>query len=379
MLSIPPALQFVLAVIIVVLLLIIAYAQYNKEKLAALRDAGKLKKKVVIFTGIKDFKSNKDEEYETLDKNVGTYRDLANSVNQDSGNEYTYNFWMYYDQDNLTSDADPNAVFGNYTTPTANVKPDEGLNSTYLSNGQRHRAPLILFMRGDPRLYYYYSACQTRVLKQDVLVKNPLVKLEKGGDVLTVEFNTVSSPEARKPCGSTGNWDVANSHKIGVTGMINDNLNNKWFMVTIVIQETNPTLGLSSRNQTQCTIYVNGKKKSTQRVSGAPVGQQSGNFYFNKHLKVGQTAYSIAIDNTAHGTSLTDRSGKLMMSDLTYFNYAADEAEVMSMYNAGFNRESAPAYSRIVKDSDVFGADSNEDLSKPVDDVYPEIGSFKLA
>lgn len=379
--AIPTVLQVLLASIIVILLLVIAYAQYNKEKLAALRDVGRLKKKVPIFSGVKDFSTNKDEEYETADSRRPTYRELPPSTNQDAGAEYSYNFWLYFDQDRLTSDTRQSNTLGNYKFTGTGIEPDRGLKPSFVgdcSTIECAQTPVVLFMRGDPKLYYFKSACaptNAPRIKYDVMVKNPLVKLELGGDVLTVEFNTVDSPEARKACGSTGTWEAANSHKVGVKGLVNDNMNKKWFMVTIVIQQSDPTMSLSKSNHTICSIYINGKRKSTQQVSGlidsSPVRQQTGNVYFNNILRdkfkdTNTTAYS-------HDITL---NGALLMSDLSYFNYGLEDADVLGLFNAGFNRNPAPPYATIT-DLTGWGVSDqdNTDISRQTDDLYMEINN----
>lgn len=369
--AVPALLQVIAAVVIVVLLLIVAYIQYDKEKIQALRESGQLKKEIVIFQGIKDFKTSKDEVYDTVDKSSGAYRNMSNSVNQGSGIEYSYNFWLYLDQTNLAAiTGSPDDSAG--TTMTF----DGGMNVVNAS--ELSKSPIVLFMRGDPNLYYYKSSCGKN--KLDILVKNPIVKLEHGADVLSVEFNTVGTPDAVKNCDNSiaDSWEAANAFKVGIKG-INDNpyLDKKWFMVTIVIQETVPTLSLASRYQTQCSIYINGVLKTSQRVQGripdiptstpvnAPVRQPTGNFYVNRRIKKGVTNSITYYSNEVTAESV------LMMANLSYFNYALDEASINNLFTAQFSRKPAPAGATSLAVQ--FDGDSGADVSTQFDDSMPEI------
>ena len=397
---IPAVLQVIAAIIIVVLLFVITMVQYQREKLAAMREVGKTKREVVIFDGIKDYASDKGEVYNTMDKNNLAYKELPNSVNQDSGSEYTYNFWMYLDQDALTgrqNGGSDTSVLGVYTTDSRNETVDAGLSDTNIADGSRHLAPLVLFMRGDPNVYTYKSSCNKNILiKNDVMVKNPIVKLEHGGDVLAVEFTTVDVPDAHQSCpDSSGTWENANAHKVGVKGIIGkDELNKKWFMVTVVLQETDPTRMLSSRNKTTCKIFINGVRKATQTVSGglltSPVRQPTGNLYFNYPLvkTISGTSKPFSIDLSSSAANMgtivddsgsTSKNNRLMMANLTYYNYAADEAEITSMFNRGFSKKAADPYNKQTIDvtygtSGASGAMGGSDVSKPFKSSMMSIG-----
>jgi hypothetical protein len=367
--AVPALLQVIAAVVIVVLLLIVAYIQYDKEKIQALRESGQLKKEIVIFQGIKDFKTSKDEVYDTVDKSSGAYRNMSNSVNQESGIEYSYNFWLYLDQTNLV------AITGSPDDPDGTMTFDGGMSpvTTELS-----KSPIILFMRGDPNLYSYKSSCNKN--KLDILVKNPIVKLEHGADVLSVEFNTVGTPDAVKNCDTSiaDSWEAANGFKVGIKGIHeNPYLDKKWFMVTIVIQETVPTLSLAARYQTQCSIYINGALKTSQRVQGripdiltstpvnAPVRQPTGNFYVNRRIKKG------TINSPTYYSHDVTAESVLMMANLSYFNYALDGPTINGLFTAQFSRKPAPAGASSLMVQ--FDGDSGADVSTQFDDSMPEI------
>lgn len=375
-----PVFQVILAIVFVMVLLMLAFGQFNKEKLSALRDAGKLRKKVAIFEGVVDLNSRKDEKYNTVDKNSRSFRDLSSSVNQSSGVEYSYNFWMYFDQAALTDSnigSGSTSALGNYKTADSSLlTPDQGLKTDFTLPGNRHKAPVVLFMRGDPRTRYYKRVCNPSTspdTKLDVMVKNPMVTLEHGGDVLSISFNTVDAPDAHKGCGTeTGSWDAANSQKIGIKGIMSkDDLNKKWFMVTIVIQETDLSLALSSRNHTKCIIYINGQKKSSQTVSGlvvgapSPVRQATGPLVVNPTLK--------DPDNSRVSLDL-GVAGALKIADLTYGNYAFSEGEVKMMYTSQFSRQTALTPD-VEEEYDYSSPDASKDISPQFKYTLPEISS----
>lgn len=377
--AVPAVIQVIAALLIVALLLFLGYWQYDKEKLEAVRSAGSLRKEVVIFQGVKDFKSSVNEVYDTTDASTGSFRDLEPSSNQLSGIEYSYNFWMYIDRTKSTNVlGDPSDPVGSSLAFDNGFLTARGGNYTVYSSQQKHLYPIILFLRGDPSVYKYKNACDG-VEKWDLLVKNPVVKLEHGGDAITVEFNTVDTPDAHKPCDTAdGTWEAANAHKVGLKGFSNSNLDNKWFMVTIVIQETVPTLSLSSRYQTQCSIYVNGKLKTSQRVQGrdsrtgisapinAPVRQPTGHFYVNRIIKNGTDTLSIDVSSVQ-----ASDAGFLKMADLTYYNYSLDEESIKNLYDKKFN--SKPALSASAAIGSEYAGDETDNISPPFDDALYEI------
>lgn len=358
-------LQILAAVLIVVLLLFIALWQYDKERLSALRATGKLRKQVSVFDGIKDFGSSRNEMFDTNDKSSSSYRQLVPSVNQASGIEYSYNFWLYMDQTKLANS------LGNIDSLDHQVQADGGLLPVDVDAKQL--SPVVLFLRGDPSVYTFKRACASHdgKTKTDILVKNPLVKLEHGGDVLNVEFNTIDSPDANKNCESiNGTWEQANAHKIGVKGITttqSSNLDKKWFMVTIVIQETIPALSIGQRFQTQCSIYINCKLKTQQRVQGrtfesSPVRQPSGNLFLNKVI-----ASSAASTKTEYSLSIQEDK-ELLMADLKYFNYALDESDICALYKKQFVRQAAPSIP-------VLNDDTAHTISPSFDEPMYEIDS----
>ena len=390
--SLSKSLQVVAALVIVVTLMLLAFAQYNNDKVAALRNAGKTRHDIIIFDGIKDFSINKNEVYNTYDAASATYKNLAGSVNQSSGVEYSYNFWMYIDYKALSGQQ--SSVLGQKDA-THDVHTDAGLAVGNRAAGKRHLAPLVLFQRGDPHVYTYKSVCSNG-LKKDLIVKNPIVKLENGGDVLSVEFNTLDYPDAHKQCPSANivsTWSVANQQKVGIQDLSTTNaLNAKWFMVTIVVQQTNPSAVLSGRNTSACTIYINGIVKSGPTpiqglTNNSPVKDATGNLYFNQSLTDsigGANTYSLGFDDAGvsmntdiNGSPLT-RDGKLLMANLTYFNYVLGKADITALYSKGFTNKPAPSITSSTQYT-YAGSSSSGATSLPFTDSLSDIGQCSLS
>lgn len=329
------AIQVLLAISIVIILFVIAFAWYNSETMRATLDASKTKFDVPIYSGIMDLESFKDVRYNTKDKTSANYNSMPMSFNQQAGGEFTYNFWMFTNLD------------GEYDMPNESVPA--------VTDGGLTNDDLILFVKGSKKPYTYNRLCakSTSVASQkqktDILVKCPLVKLQRGGDVLTVEFNTLSSPEAiheqsRDVCNEEStDWKYMNSHKLAVTGLRTgpnaSNYSGKWYMVTVIIQDTNPSDPIPIRNKCRCRIFVNGTMELDRYVDGSIKGyaEQSvlrnneGDFYFAPIVTVGSTT-----------TKQVKTPRKVMMADLTYHNYAMEAATITAKFKEGFKKEFAP-------------------------------------
>ncbi len=278
-----------------------------------------------IFTGVMDFKGV-NLEFDTLDIASPHYRNLTPSVNQSGGAEFSYNCWMY-----IAGDA-----MGQRASNASTKLVDTGLNP------DSSKDSMILFMRGDSRVFQYKNICGS--IKKDVMIKCPAVKLMNGGDVLAVEFNTMQGPDAvreqaRNTCTEIStDWNVMNSHRIGVKGMsLRDNLKGKWFMVTVVIQDTTPTDPIPIRNKVRTRIYINGILELDRYADGklglpsSLLRQNTGNFFV--HPKNADT-----VDGTDRNMDPA-KARQVMIADLTYYNYAMTSDEIQSKLSAGFTKQ----------------------------------------
>jgi len=352
--------QVFCAIIIVIILFIFAMIVYNKEMVKAIRETGIIKKRAPIFMGVIDFSANSDITYDTLNPNAPNYVNMGNSINQVSGAEYSYNFWLYVDN----TAKPPNNIFSPSTdaTNTAQVFADAGLKtSTDVKS-----LPFVLFMRGSNRVVTYNNQCSgsstpnTPTTKTDILVKSPLVKLEDGGDILTVEFNTLNFPDgvlsgSRNTCQDIDtDWKFINQYKIGLKN-ISTEFPAQWFMVTVTLQDTLPSDPYPIRDKIRTRIYTNGVLKLDKYIVGklgdptnstsSPLRISQGNVYVNPTLSQqinasGKPATQYLSLSKIVNPSITQN--QIMMSDLTYYNYALAPGDITGLFGAQFNKNYAP-------------------------------------
>ena len=330
------SLQIVTAIVLVLLLCAFGFLIYNMELVNNAIEAGKVKKQVPVFSGIRDLRTG--SSYNTTTKADPTFKDISPSINQPSGAEMTYNFWLYKDGTIF-----PEPVIGNGMQYTdAGLSPDD----------------FILFVHGDKKATDYSNVCG--VTKNDIKIKCPLVKLERGGDVLTVEFNTVAAKDAvkeqaRNTCREfSTDWLFMNSHKIAIRGLRNPENSKKWNMISIIIQDTSPNDPLPIRNKIRCRIYVNSVLQLDRYVDSG-IGLASGqsllrrnNSYFHIAPQVTITPYvydSPGNSSSKRATTTTTRvintDNALMMADLTYFNHALSSDDIKAIYAKGFTKDMA--------------------------------------
>lgn len=334
--------QVLMALALVIILFVIGFAIYNMETVRAIQESGKTRKAVPIFSGVKDLVLSKEEVYDTRDPAIPGYVPIEVAVNQSAGAEFTYNFWMYLDSASLFTNDLPVDTGAAQTT-------DAGIRNS----------DIVLFMRGDKTLRTFKRICaKDTTTKTDVLVKCPLVKLERNADILVVELNTTENPEAivenaRDTCSDTStNWNRKNSHKIGLRGLRSrTNLQKKWFMVSVVIQDTFPEDPLPVRNKIRCRIYINGRVELDTYLDAAPLDDSA--TVRNARTSVvlqNQGAvyvYPELLNSSAFHTTNTSDKNKLMLADLTYYNYALTSEELKSMFGAGFNKNAAPTLASL--------------------------------
>lgn len=339
--------QIIIAIIVVAILFVVGFSIFNMEMIKSIQQAGKLKRVVPIFTGVKDFAYlNTGETYNTTDPSNPTYIDLTPSYNQRGGIEYSYNFWLYMDRTAMGA--------AGSAPQTMQQKPDSGLKST----------DNILFVRGSNRATTYKSICG--VDKKDILVKSPLIKFERENmDVLTVEFNTVVAPDpvkqgTRNRCNDTASveWESMNSHKISLADFSKiNNVESKWFMVTVILQDTTPADSLPIRNSARCQIYINGVLKLDQYVKGrladsvidAPsvMRTNSGNLYIYPKVDIPGETPAKSTNGMLAGSG--GKNQAFLMADLTYYNYVLEKGDISNLFNNGFSRKTALSVNSIAE------------------------------
>jgi|UniRef100_A0A6C0JRY8 hypothetical protein len=316
--------QIILALFIIIILYIIAYYTFNYESMSIVKVMGGSKaKKIELFKGIYDYSLEKELIYNTYSNNTtqGAFRELIPSINQYGGAEYSYSFWLKVDPQKLK---------------TVNHN-DENI---------------ILFFRGSKHYIKYNTPNQKNCLMEHnnkyILVKNPLIRMKKDGTSIIVEYNSVSNPDTFREDGiekidCNGDWNSKNKGLLGIYNMTDNEYKNKWFMFTVVLQEITPEDDILHRFKTRCKIYLNGVNM-LNRIVEAPFNGQDNTSYGSAAMKHNRGQLyinpgNILGDNRAIFSNTANGEGGLQIADLSYFNYALDQDEIIKIFKKGFNKE----------------------------------------
>ena len=314
--------QIIIAIILIVLMGVLAYGIYNKNAREILLDImtpTTIRKKTKILDGVYEYKIGHNVTFNTRDKSKGTYVDLSPSINQKGGSVYTYNFWLYFPESVST--------FGDTQT-------------------------LVLFNKGSDQLVKYSSTyrCDTNEEKGWFLVKNPLVRLDTNAnnkiDAIIVEFNSIERPDVfhagantgDKNC--TGNMVIKDNNLIGIKELASRNdLRKQWNMITIIVSETSPDDDVFvSSNQAVVKLYLNGYAYLDK--DGELAEKSTAMKVNNSDLHIG-TKHSTEGDNSVLPTGTAVASTEVGISDLTYFNYALEDKEIVSLFKEGCKKSTA--------------------------------------
>ena len=313
--------QIIIAIILIVLMGVLAYGIYNKNAREILLDIMTpitIKKKTKILDGVYEYTAGTKVTFNTRDKSKGTYIDLSPSINQKGGSVYTYNFWLYFPES-------VNTVDDNKT--------------------------LVLFNKGSDQLVKYSSTyrCNTNDsnTKGWFLVKNPLVRLDTNAsdkiDAIIVEFNSIENPDVFHAGANTGDKNCTGSminkdnNLIGIKELASRNdLEKQWNMITIIVSETSPDDDVFvSSNQAVVKLYLNGYAYLDK--DGELAEKSTAMKVNNSDLHIG-TEYTSS-DNNVLPTG-TDSTG-VGISDLTYFNYALEDKEIVCLFKEGCKKSTA--------------------------------------
>lgn len=311
-------LQIIIALIVIALMGVIAYSIYNRDTTGFIEDMTKeviIKKKVKIIDGTMSYDNSKTAVINTSVPYYGNYKEIVPSINQKGGAEYSYSFWLYIPE------------------------------SAESPNIQK-----VLFLKGSKTKTKYiskYNNCHSN--SGWYLVKNPLIKVNINSsnnlDAIIAEFNTIKSPDAVHESPEILNCNSADlndkdKNLFGIYGLSNrTDLQNNWSMVTLVVSETNPSSDIMFRNEAVVKMYLNGyeyfNKTGDAFYSGGTVTtamrNNNGNLYINPDI-------SSSLNNVA-------------IADLTYFNYALSDEEVIRLHKVGFNKQTASLPQKIEFDT----------------------------
>lgn len=315
-----PLIQVIISLIILLLMGYVGYNIYLIELQNMFRGENDIRKEVTILSGTYDF-SNSEAKYNTIDKTQLNFKDIKPSINQDGGAEYSYNCWLFIDQDKIADDVD------------------------------KGNKDIILFLKGEKNLYYNksnYNCANANTTNNPVIItKNPLVRLSGDGQKIAVEYNNIYNTDSYqhgsrytscKSLPSSSEWNKRNKNMLGVYDI---KFNNKWFMVTIVMKEVSDSNNVLSINRASCKMYINGTKlldkkvetKYVNNIYSATFKNNSSPFYVNplisNTLKTNSPYHRVTTGNV------------LKISDVKYYNYAINDDMITSLYNKGFNTDIA--------------------------------------
>ena len=326
--------QVIISLIILLLMGYIGYNIYLIELQNMFKGENDLRKEVIILNGTYDF-SNNESKFNTIDKTEINFKDIRPSTKQDGGAEYSYNFWIYIDQEKMRK-------MTNYEDKD-----------------------IILFLKGEKNLYYNnktnYNCGNIKTTKNPVIItKNPLVRLSGDGSRIVIEYNNIYTSdsyqnnskynESEEACKNVviNDWNNRNKNMLGI---YNIEFNNKWFMVSIVMKEVADSNNVLSYNRASCKMYINGVKLLDRKVEtkyitniySATLKNNSSPFYINPILSEN------VVKPTKNPYNRVTEVNALKMSDIKYFNYAINEEMITSLYNKGFNSEVATIDTRLTK------------------------------
>jgi hypothetical protein len=361
----------------------IAYSIFDREYLSSIRLYNTNKKETKIFTGIFPL-SVGEARIETINKNDPYYLNINPSVNQNGGAEYSYNFWLYF-----------------------NIKPSIGriVDKNNVGSNIDNDAFIVLFYKGVKQLVPYKQnrlSCDsdkgdTEQPYPYILVKNPLVKLNNNGKELVVEYNNLNNPDSFHSsaisliCSEVkSNMYGTNTNKLGVKNINTDMYNKTWNMITIVLQESPSNEEKLFTNRTNCKIYFNSTliaDRSTfnndvlnlNNETGISTAMKNniGNLYINPVDTIKKA--SLNTDLISKIADLTEDDGikkdsPVKMADMSYFNYALNDNEILELYKKGFKKEASDLVSRLMgmdKMKFVQGSKISYNLMANTDSVMP--------
>lgn len=328
--------QVIISLIILLLMGYIGYNIYLIELQNMFQGENDIRKEVIILNGTYDF-SNNESKFNTVDKTEINFKDIRPSTKQDGGAEYSYNFWIYIDQEKLKKN----------------------------NSSNYEKKDIILFLKGEKNFYYNYNTnyncANVNTINNPVIItKNPLVRLSGDGSRIVIEYNNIYTSDSyqnntkyndsESACKNVivGDWNNRNKNMLGI---YNIEFNNKWFMVTIVMKEVADSDNVLSMNRASCKMYINGVKLLDRKVEtryinntySATLKNNSSPFYINPILS------EQYVKSTFNPYNRVTEVNILKMSDIKYFNYAINEEMITSLYNKGFNSEVATIDTKLTK------------------------------
>ena len=373
--------QILLGIFVILIMGFIAYSIFDSEYAKSFRIAYSNKKETKIFTGIYSFNLS-GANIETINKNDPYYLDLNPSVNQNGGAEYSYNFWLYINVDDSTGKI--------VTTDDAN---------TAISTPKF----IVLFYKGLKQMIPYkqnrYSCDSDKGDSVNTepyyLVKNPLIKINNDGKELVVEYNNINTPDTfnssavKLDCSTIGTnlMYQTNVNKLGIKNINVDMYNKTWNMITVVMQESPSNEEKLFTNRTNCKVYFNSTlvaDRSTynndmndltnENAVSTVMKNNIGRLYINPASQNKDNTDIIKeIEKRTQTDGITDDT-PVKMANMSYFNYALNDDDILILYKKGFSKEISDLSVRIMgldKTKFIQGTKFNYNLSTDVDKIMP--------
>ena len=339
--------QIIISLIVLLLMGYVAYNIYVMELQKMFSGENNIRKEIDIIEGIYDFGNSNEWKYNTNNKSHNNYADIRPSINQQGGAEYSYNFWIYIDNDKLKKLMDTD------------------------NNGR----DVALIFKGE-KLYYYNTDynynCSSyyghETILPTILTKNPLIRLNTDGvnSAIAIDYNNILSPDSYqndsiyKTCKDLEYKSLFKDKNKNLLGIWDINIDKKWFMVSIVMKEVADTNNILSNNRSLCKIYLNGMLVFDNKVETKYTGTKAYNLSEDKSiydvyaathkdnkspLYINPKLFSIISNSDVKtqffDTSKIDEEHILKIGDIKYFNYAINSDIIQSIYNKGLNKNKA--------------------------------------
>jgi len=364
-----PVQQVIISLIILLLMGYVAYNIYIIELQKMFKGENNIRKEIDIIEGIYDFRNANEWKYNTNNKLHNNYADIRPSINQEGGAEYSYNFWVYIDNNKL------------YDI----IKKESGNSGS----------DIALIFKGE-KIYYYNTKdnynCSSYYGHENILptilTKNPLIRLNTDGSksAIVVDYNNILSPDSYQnnskyvECKNLENKTLFKDKNKNLLGVWDINIDKKWFMISIVMKEVADSNNILSNNRALCKIYLNGMIVFDNKIETKYRGVKAYNLsedntvydvYAATHkdnkspLYINPQLHDViknkdSIKMQFFDTSKINEEHILKIGDIKYFNYAINTDIIQSIYNRGLNKKKAVKKEVVVEDKNMML--SQEDL-----------------
>ncbi len=345
--------QVILSVFLIAIMAFISYSIYNNEMISSIVKNTTTKKQTKIFTGILDYTSQKNINIETYDSTKNSYININPSINQNGGAEYSYNFWIFFDvsPDNLINSSE--------TSVSSNPKTKEYKYIVLFYKGEKYDLNKHLKLKDNTSSY---DCSNNPIIKEfndnNILIKNPLVKIRNDAKEIIVEYNNINYPETYNStsikindCASIENaMRDRSQNKFGIKNINVDKYRQKFHMITIVFQEQGNNESIFNKDSANCKVYFNGVLIEDRLAHTGTL--ENSNIYNNIKSRVMKSNLSKLRINpdfnnpslskiTVNANNKSHTISPLQVADLSYFNYALTLKDIKILYNNGYTNKEA--------------------------------------